>query len=91
VHTAEDLLLRQHILNIMCRHATQWDAQAMDPALEAAIARLQPMVEDGLVTIHTDGLQVTDSGRPFVRNICMALDARLAEKVPAEVIFSTTV
>ena len=35
---------------------------------------LQPMVDDGLVTISPNRLQVTAKGRLLVRNICMAFD-----------------
>jgi oxygen-independent coproporphyrinogen III oxidase len=34
-----------------------------------------PFAADGLVTIDGDRVAVTPSGRFFLRNICMALDA----------------
>jgi len=38
---------------------------------------LQPMASDGIVEIHSNRIVVTDSGRPFLRNICMLFDAYL--------------
>jgi oxygen-independent coproporphyrinogen-3 oxidase len=32
--------------------------------------------QDGLIELHGTGLRVTALGRPFLRNICMAFDAR---------------
>lgn len=92
VHTEEDLVLRQHILNIMCRHFTSWENDLQkQPCETAAIDRLAGMAEDGLVQITATEMRVTEKGKPFVRNICMAFDAKLAAKVPEKVIFSATV
>ena len=38
---------------------------------------LQPMELDGLLSIDNQRIQVTDRGRPFLRNICMPFDAYL--------------
>lgn len=92
VHTAEDLIYRQHILNLMCRHATRWcDTAAHAHGMSDVLVRLQPMLDDGLIEIHDCSLQITEKGKPFVRNVCMAFDARLARKVPDGVVFSATV
>lgn len=92
VHTPEDMRMRQHILDIMCRHETRWCETAGKQAyLQGILDRLHPMVKDGLVEIRDCGLRVTEAGRPFVRNVCMAFDLRLAAKQPERVIFSATV
>jgi oxygen-independent coproporphyrinogen-3 oxidase len=36
-------------------------------------------------------VRVTEPGRPFVRNVCMAFDARLARQAPDKPLFSRTV
>jgi oxygen-independent coproporphyrinogen-3 oxidase len=88
----EDLILRQHILNIMCRFETSWHQEKEQHAsLYEGLERLQEMVKDGLLTIEPFQLQVTEKGRSFVRNICMALDARLWRNQPQTAIFSSTV
>ena len=74
--TGEDLIIRLHILNIMCRGNTTWDP-AIETFISAAMIRLQPLAADGLICLHSSGLEVTEQGRHFLRNICMALDDRL--------------
>ena len=37
------------------------------------------------------GCRVTEKGRAFLRNICMAFDARLARRMPDKALFSRTV
>lgn len=41
--------------------------------------------------IHEKNIQVTEQGKPFVRNICMAFDLHLKRKVPENRIFSMTI
>ncbi len=91
-HTVEDLIYRQHILNLMCRNETSWcDTAAQRHGLGDALHRLQPMIDDGLVTLTDCSLKITAQGESFVRNVCMAFDARLARKLPEQVVFSATV
>ncbi|MCX6292071.1 MAG: oxygen-independent coproporphyrinogen III oxidase, partial [Bacteroidetes bacterium] len=86
--TEEDLILRQHILNIMCRFETSWkNANEQHASLYEGIERLQEMVNDGLLELEPYELRVTEKGRSFVRNICMALDARLWRNQPQTAIF----
>ncbi len=89
---AEDLHLRRHILDLMCRFETRWDSTAEEaPLLEEATRRLAEMRDDGLVELAPGHIRVTADGRAFVRNVCMALDARLWRNQPATQIFSQTV
>ncbi|WP_028357447.1 oxygen-independent coproporphyrinogen III oxidase [Brackiella oedipodis] len=90
--TAEDLIIRRHILNLMCRLETSWQ----DPALQFAqlpqvLSSLQEMQQDGLINITEHALSVTEKGRPYVRNVCMAFDLRMLLKKPETRIFSMTV
>jgi len=85
----EDLVLRRHILNIMCRFETSWRKEEEQcPDLGEAIPRLREMENDGLVVLKPFHLSVTRKGRAFLRNICMAFDARLWRKAPESQIFS---
>ena len=87
--TADDLVLRRHILNIMCTGHTSWNHHLQPcPSIFDGLERLQPLEEDGFVTVDARGLQVTTEGMHFLRNICMALDARLHEHLPATRLFS---
>jgi len=92
VLTAEDLMIRRHILNLMCSFQTLWAEPEMQfPELPEVLKQLEEMQEDGLLTLFEDHLQVTEQGKPFVRNICMAFDLRLKRKVPSTRIFSMTI
>jgi oxygen-independent coproporphyrinogen-3 oxidase len=43
------------------------------------------------VDIRSGEVTVTEKGRPFIRNICMAFDARLWEKLPQSQLFSSAI
>lgn len=88
----EDLVLRRHILNIMCAGETDWkNERAQCEALYAGIRRLEEPEKDGLISLTPFHLKVLPAGRPFLRNICMALDAKLWLKQPGQQVFSKTV
>jgi oxygen-independent coproporphyrinogen-3 oxidase len=77
----EDLVLRRHILRLMTRLQTQWE-QPEDRTgyLQTAIERLEQPAADGLIELDAAHCRVTDLGRGFLRNICMAFDARLSRR-----------
>lgn len=85
----EDQLLRMHILNLMTRFETRWTEE--HPALSAALLRLEPLLADGLVEIEPMGVKVSDAGRTFLRNICMAFDTHYWQKQPEGRLFSQAV
>ena len=88
----EDLMLRRHVLNVMCRFETSWASEPNQyPSFADALARLERLQEDGLVSMTSNHLRVTDEGKPFIRNICMALDARLWRHEPETRLFSQVI
>lgn len=88
----EDLVLRRHILNIMCHFETSWNEEALlNDTIYSAKDRLEEMENDGLLELFEGGMRVTDKGKPFVRNICMAFDARLIRNKPETRLFSMTI
>jgi len=90
--SAEDLEIRKHIQELMCNFETSWTGNSLfKEMLGGTIDRLKELKEDGLLKINNDKLIVTEKGRPFVRNICMAFDQRLWARQPDSVIFSSTV
>ncbi|MBC7400842.1 MAG: oxygen-independent coproporphyrinogen III oxidase [Mucilaginibacter sp.] len=92
VLTNEDLIIRKHILNIMCKGGTTWNHRTEPcPSIFDGIERLQPLVGDGLIELNSWGVEVTDPGKPFLRNICMALDERLWRDKPETQLFSMAV
>ena len=90
--SGEDQIVRHHILNLMCRFETRWESNELLEDLPVqASARLREMEADDLVVLTDDGISITHKGRPFVRNICMALDMHLHRKAPETQLFSMTV
>jgi len=88
----EDLIVRRHILNIMCLLETSWEDEKMNlPEMEEIVCRLNEMKKDGLIQLENKRLTVTETGRAFVRNIAMAFDLRLLRSKPDSRIFSMTV
>ena len=89
VLTTEDLSMRVHILNIMCKGTTSWLSE--ENFDKSVLERLKPLQDDGLVNIDRNTLTVTSQGKAFLRNICMAFDMRLWENKPNSQIFSRAV
>ncbi|WP_242204298.1 oxygen-independent coproporphyrinogen III oxidase [Aestuariivivens insulae] len=88
----EDLIIRKHILNLMCQFKTIWNANDLFfKELPDILIELKEMENDKLINIGTDYVEVTEKGRPFVRNICMAFDVLLKRKQPETKLFSMTV
>jgi len=90
--TEEDLVVRQHILNLMCNLETSWEEENMKlENINEILERLREMKEDKLIEIYENKLVVKESSRMFVRNVCMAFDLRLAKSTPEGRIFSMTI
>lgn len=88
----EDLIIRKHILNLMCSFTTSWADESMQFAeIEDVLEQLEEMVQDELIQITDSSVTVLEKGKPFVRNICMAFDLRLKRKMPENRIFSMTI
>lgn len=90
--TEEDEILRQHILNLMCRLTTSWeDENEYFPEIPDILIKLKEMAADGLVEIGKNSIGITEKGRPYVRNVCMAFDLLLQRNKPETQLFSMTI
>ena len=90
--STEDLMIRRHILNLMCSFQTSWAESDMQfPELAEVLGQLEEMRDDGLLEIGPQSLRVTEQGKAFVRNICMAFDLHLKRRRPESRIFSMTI
>ncbi len=87
----EDLNIRKHILNLMCRLETSWDLQTSFPEIENALGALKEMEDDGLVEISENSIKITEKGRAFTRNVAMTFDLRMMRNKPETRIFSMTI
>jgi len=87
-----DLVIRQHILNLMCQFKTNWEKPDLCISEIADILiDLEKMQEDELLDIDSHSIRVKPAKRAFIRNICMAFDLRLKESKPKRQLFSQTI
>ena len=87
--TEEDLYLRKHILDLMTRFETDMDSSS--PFLIDIQSRLQEAMNDNLIDLSDSFVRLKEHGKPFIRNICMAFDARLQRQKPGSRIYSRTI
>lgn len=87
----EDLVVRRHILNLMCQLETTFDINNSFPELENAFEMLKEMERDELVEIHENQIKITEKGRAFTRNVAMVFDLRMMRNKPETRIFSMTI
>ena len=86
----EDLQIRKHILNLMCHFESDWKADEAELRAEVT-ERLEEMLYDQLVEINDEKITITEAGKPFVRNVCMAFDLRMLRNKPSTQLFSMTI
>ncbi|XOD68591.1 MAG: oxygen-independent coproporphyrinogen III oxidase [Flavobacteriales bacterium AspAUS03] len=90
--STEDLIIRRHILNLMCKLETDWAEVSMQfEQLPEVLDRLDEIQQDGLIKFFDNGIHITEIGRSFLRNICMAFDLRLIHNQTQTRIFSMTI
>jgi len=80
-----DCKRREQILTFMTTGETVLENQAQVNDVRLFLA---DMIQDGLVEVEGQTLKLTERGRPFLRNACVALDQRLREQKPSTKVFS---
>lgn len=84
VLSGEDRIRRETIMRVMCDFSLdyEWMSKKLGIRFEdhfaAEIAALDPFEQDGLVRRASGGMEVTQTGRLFIRNIAMCFDNTLA-------------
>lgn len=92
VLSEEDLIIRKHILNLMCTFRTDYSGSSEQlDAIEDILEDLRELEKDQLIKIENQQLYITRKGRPYVRNVCMAFDLRLQRNKPTRQLFSMTI
>jgi oxygen-independent coproporphyrinogen III oxidase len=82
--TDEDKIRREIIMRTMCDLSLDFAAMGAKLGINferhfaKELASLAPFEADGLVKRNSSGLEVTDAGRLFIRNIAMCFDNMLA-------------
>jgi oxygen-independent coproporphyrinogen-3 oxidase len=90
--TAEDLVVRKNILDLMCHNQTELEPAKLSPGLiRHCMDGLENLQADGLAAVEGNHVTVTGKGKLFVRNICACLDAHLWQSAPASVAFSKAI
>lgn len=84
--TADDKARRSAILHLMCNLELPFNlelegGQLLGDHLGEELQRFKPHAEAGLVEMEPDRIVVTGTGRFFLRNLCMELDAYLPHAV----------
>ncbi len=87
----EDLIIRQHILDLMCHFETKLGTHESFDFNVNVLLKLKEMVEDELVEVEGDTIKITEKGIPFVRNVCMIFDRSLQSTTNREGVFSRTI
>ncbi len=88
----EDLMVRKHILNIMCKGETEWsEKELLSDTFNEGITRCKTLEIDGLLNLSSNKLVVTEEGKAFLRNICLCFDAYYWGKSQVKNTFSTAV
>ena len=82
--TEEDRIRRETIMRVMCDLSLDYNAMSeklginFEQYFAEDLSRLAPFEADGLVKRLNGGIEVTDTGRLFIRNIAMCFDNTLA-------------
>ncbi|MBC7466098.1 MAG: oxygen-independent coproporphyrinogen III oxidase [Bdellovibrio sp.] len=84
VLTKEDQERRQQILEFMTTGQVRLNPEQVPLAADF----LKEMIADQLVSIQGDSLQLTEAGKPFLRNACLFFDERLKLLKPQTQVFS---
>lgn len=87
----EDLAVRKHILDLMCTFKTAFDENLNEETQSGILKNLEELIADGLLEVNQNQIVVTETGKPFIRNICMAFDLRMRRKMPEVQLFSMTI
>ena len=85
--SGEDEIRRETIMRAMCDLSLDFAAMSQklginfEQHFEKELASLAPFETDGLVKRNSRGLEITDAGRLFIRNIAMCFDNTLEPAV----------
>lgn len=96
VLSEDDIIRRRVIMGVMCRVEVDYRALSEELGVDIGayfseeIGRLDELEADGLVRRHPEKLEITDSGRLFIRNIAMKFDGYLNQNA-TERTYSKTV
>lgn len=74
-----DKFFRRHILDIACNGKTEFHVEHQQLYEKYSLPVLMQLQDDGLVTVSLNGVNVTETGKRFIRNICRAFDLKVLQ------------
>jgi len=91
--TDEDIDFRRYIRDISCEGKTKFNNRNMGLLEQFTFPKLKLMESDRLIYWDEEGLEVTRTGRNFLRNVCSAFDLHLlrSTRQTANPVFSKSV
>lgn len=88
----EDLIIRRHILDLMCNFETELSVFIKThPLFPVIVSQLKEMELDNILEFDGDNVRIHPSGVPFVRNVCMSFDLSLQQTKLERPTFSKTI
>ncbi|MFC5625329.1 oxygen-independent coproporphyrinogen III oxidase [Algoriphagus winogradskyi] len=86
-----DLQIRSIILELICRKEAEIPVEVWEQFSETQVWNLKEMELDGLISINSTLIKVSQRGMNFIRNICSQIDLRLSKNQAKKTLFSQTV
>ncbi len=73
----QDVAFRKYIKDISCKGYVKFDPTHLDLLKKYTFPQLETLAADGLVKYDDSGLELTEQGHFFIRNVCAAFDLYL--------------
>jgi oxygen-independent coproporphyrinogen-3 oxidase len=90
LHSTEDTLLQEIILDLMCRQRLHLDKVQNISHLESILKDLMEFEADGIINRLPQEIIITELGKGFTRNVAMSFDSYLREE-ETKIRFSATI
>ncbi len=88
----DDLIIRQMILDLMCRHSCSLENLPGDDEFHSAVnKKMEGFETEGLLTREGNQISIIEKGQMFVRLICAALDIKLWNHKTEDSLFSKAI
>lgn len=86
-----DISFKKYILDIGCKGQTIFKEEDLEILEQFTFQKLADLEKDGLIKWNRKGLQLTNQGHYFIRNVCSAFDLYLNKAVVGKQIFSKAI
>lgn len=88
----DEVLMRQHILDLFCRDTTSWSPSSRSESLIGdLVTNLSDLQLDGAVETSLYSIDVKPAGRTLIRNICAAIDHKMQDMNRDQQVFSKAI